>query len=267
MGKIKMINLGCGDIFHKDWINIDFESKSDEVIKHNLLEGIPFLDNEFDVVYHNNVLEHFSKSKGEFIISECYRVMKSGGILRVVVPDLEEPVKSYLRQLNAALKNDSIATENHEWLKIEIFDQFMRNYPGGMMGEYLTNKEIRNAEFIINRNGAVVEQLLNQESLNSENSSFKSLLKKHINIIRGRFCKKHIEFYRIGKFRMSGQIHYWFYDKFDLSKLLVNNGFVDVEVKAHGKSKISDWHHYELEPRSSRSTYPLNHLIIEARKQ
>ncbi|MFN9648236.1 MAG: methyltransferase domain-containing protein, partial [Pseudanabaena sp.] len=59
---MKLLNLGCGHRFHSAWTNIDFRSNNENVIAHNLLKGIPFPDQSFDVIYHSHVLEHFSRS-------------------------------------------------------------------------------------------------------------------------------------------------------------------------------------------------------------
>ncbi len=53
-------------------------------------QGIPFPDRSFDVVYHSHVLEHLSKSEASKFLKECSRVLRPQGVLRVVVPDLEE---------------------------------------------------------------------------------------------------------------------------------------------------------------------------------
>src|SRR5687767_3201991 len=101
---MKYLNLGCGDRYISDWTNVDFVSQGKGVIAHNLIEGIPFPDNSFDVVYHSHVLEHFTKQRGFLFIKECYRVLKPNGILRIVVPDLEEIVREYFKSLSGALE-------------------------------------------------------------------------------------------------------------------------------------------------------------------
>jgi predicted SAM-dependent methyltransferase len=93
---MKLLNLGCGNRYHPDWTNVNFTSTGDGVIAHNLTQGIPFPDNYFDVVYHSHVLEHFPKAQAEDFIKDCYRVLCPQGILRVVVPDLEEIARTYL---------------------------------------------------------------------------------------------------------------------------------------------------------------------------
>lgn len=95
MEKLNYLNVGCGGKFHKDWVNVDMTSNSKDVIVANLLKGIPFPDNSFDVVYHSQVLEHFPKEKARDFIKECFRVLKPDGIIRVVVPDLENIVNEY----------------------------------------------------------------------------------------------------------------------------------------------------------------------------
>jgi predicted SAM-dependent methyltransferase len=128
---MKMLNLGCGEKYHPAWINIDFVSNDKNVIAHNLLKGIPFGDNEVDVVYHAHVLEHFSPEDGKNLVKECFRVLKPGGILRVGVPDLENIIREYIRNLEGAKNGDSEAAARYEWIKLELLDQMVRHRRGG----------------------------------------------------------------------------------------------------------------------------------------
>lgn len=62
----------------------------------DLRKGIPFPDQTFDAVYHCHVLEHIDREAAPVFLRECRRVLRSGGILRVVVPDLEQLARIYL---------------------------------------------------------------------------------------------------------------------------------------------------------------------------
>ena len=64
MEKRKLLNLGCGNRYHRDWVNIDSVSRNKSIIAHNLSKGIPYLDDYFDAVYHSHLLEHLSKEDG-----------------------------------------------------------------------------------------------------------------------------------------------------------------------------------------------------------
>jgi len=73
----KFLIVGCGSKIAKNgnWTNIDMGTQSTaDVIRCNLLNGFPFGDDEFDVVYHSQVLEHFPKENQHILLrnaSEC----------------------------------------------------------------------------------------------------------------------------------------------------------------------------------------------------
>ena len=103
-------HLGCGVIFLKDYLNIGYWTYlTDDTLYHNpnnaegtvlynhdLVKGIPAADNGLDVVYHSHFLEHLTNLEGIQFLNECYRVLKPGGIMRLVVPDLELWIQSYV---------------------------------------------------------------------------------------------------------------------------------------------------------------------------
>lgn len=66
-------------------ISIDLEPKNQEVIKHNLEEGLPFEDNHFDLVWCTDVIEHLSKP--DFLIREIDRTLKEGGTSIITTPN------------------------------------------------------------------------------------------------------------------------------------------------------------------------------------
>lgn len=289
MAKFQYLNLGCGNYFHPDWINIDFEQRDNNVIKYDLLNGIPFPDNSFDVVYHSHVLEHFPKEKANFFISECYRVLKSEGILRVVVPNLEIITEEYLKQLRNALNGDEKAKYNYKWIMLEMYDQVVRNYSGGEMAKYISQKEILNLDYVYNRIGiegkTIRESYLNllektdkitsaylQENSNIEKVKYYFKPSTYLNFLKRRLFGKELkqiekeqELIKIAKFRNSGEIHQWMYDRYSLTELLKDTMFVNIEVKSATESKIKDWSYFELDVINGIVRKP-DSLFIEAIK-
>jgi len=87
----KFLNVACGDTFIEDdsWINIDFTSHSPIVKKANILDGLPYEDNTFDVVYSSHFIEHIPVDQIELFFDDVYRILKPGGLIRLVTPDLE----------------------------------------------------------------------------------------------------------------------------------------------------------------------------------
>lgn len=247
----KYLNLGCGLRFLRDWVNVDFVSTGPDVIAHNLLKGIPFPDNSFDVVYHSHILEHFSKEHASIFIKECFRVLRPGGILRVAVPDLERIVKEYIYFLGKALQGDKVAQNNYEWIMLELYDQSVRTTSGGNMVEYWTRPDIPNADYIESRLGdefiSFREKLKGEQPWESSRSrpSIKRFLQ--LKYYKNKLLEwlladsEILHEVQIAKFRMKGEVHQWMYDRYSLATLLHNEGFIDVrEVMANG-SRMPDW--------------------------
>jgi predicted SAM-dependent methyltransferase len=54
-----------------------------------------FEDNSIDLVYACHLLEHFHRDKTTGVLTEWKRVLRSGGVLRLAVPDFESVAKVY----------------------------------------------------------------------------------------------------------------------------------------------------------------------------
>ena len=104
---LKLLNLGCGERYHGDWVNVDIVATGPGVMVHDLDRGLPFDDDSFDAVYHSHVLEHLAKERAPVFLDECFRVLKPGGIIRVAVPDLETIARLYLKNLEEAIQHNN----------------------------------------------------------------------------------------------------------------------------------------------------------------
>ncbi|MEQ9423193.1 MAG: methyltransferase domain-containing protein [Cyclobacteriaceae bacterium] len=275
---MKYLNLGCGSHFvsHEGWTNIDFVSTGPGVVAHNLLDGIPFEDSVFDMVYHSHVLEHFSKEDGFKLIQECLRVLKPKGVIRIAVPDLERIVRGYLEFMNKGLQdpqNEEIWA-NYQWMMLEMYDQTVRSKPGGEMLKYLSEASLTNEDFIFSRIGVegktIRKKLLtsnkNNVHLGAETyikTSYSSLKRWVKLIFKNRELEK---FEQIGRFRLSGEIHQWMYDRYSLSKLLSDSGFFEVSERSAFDSFINGWKNFHLDSEQEEIRKP-DSLFIEALKK
>ncbi len=93
------------------------------VKNHDITRGLPYQDAIFDYIYASHFLEHFTLQQGRRILKECSRSLKPGGILRLVVPDLDWFVKAYLEnnseqlnELKRQYSDFSTVTDNAELL-------------------------------------------------------------------------------------------------------------------------------------------------------
>lgn len=104
------LNLGCGYYPMSGWSNIDGGDGKNyappidrQVIKldvFNALSTIP--DNSVSFITSEQFFEHFSRQDGYKLMTECHRVLKPGGVMRIQVPDLYITVKLYLDEVPLA---------------------------------------------------------------------------------------------------------------------------------------------------------------------
>lgn len=62
----------------------------------DLTQPIGFASDSVDAIYASHVLEHLHHEDALSLLAECRRVLKPGGILRLVLPDLASMVREYL---------------------------------------------------------------------------------------------------------------------------------------------------------------------------
>ena len=277
----KLLNVGCGLKIAKNgnWTNIDMGTQSTaNVIRCNLLNGFPFGDDEFDVVYHSQVLEHFPKDKSAYFIAECFRVLKPGGILRVVVPDLEDIARTYLDQLQALRTRPTQESEvRYDWILLEMYDQTVRNFSGGDMAIYLQNLDPGKISFIEDRIGrvgrSIVESVIPRttpaisKSNNFVKSTLRSLRDSLLPQLKTMKQKEILstELENIGRFRRGGEIHYWMYDEYSLMRLLKQAGFQNIKRMSADSSMVDQWTSFQLDIIDGHVCDPTS-LFMEAIK-
>ena len=274
--KVDYLNVGCGKKFHPDWENIDMVSHSKHVRAYNLLKGFPYSDGQFQAVYHCQVLEHIPKESAADFIKECHRVLKANGILRVVVPDLENIMREYNRLLEENLNNPTKESEaNYDWIMLEIYDQTIRNSTGGQMRNYLAQEKLVNPAYMAGRMGFVGAEIRKSDKKETTSEKMNRVIKEtglfgFLKLSGGLVKQKLLntllgEKYRVGSFRLGGEVHYWMYDRYSLTRLLKSVGFKDIQIKSPQTSDIPNFNTYELDVKGEMIYDPTS-LFIEARK-
>ncbi len=87
------INVGCGDIKLDGYINCDFQGNPD--IKCNM-QNLPFENDFADEISCHHSLEHIPFNDIIPTLNDWFRVLKSGGILDLGIPDIELCCKAFL---------------------------------------------------------------------------------------------------------------------------------------------------------------------------
>lgn len=100
-GEKTLLDIGCGEIephFGPEYKITRLDN--DPEVKPDILadaRALPFNANQFDVVFASHVLEHFSFKWSINVLKEWTRVLKVGGELRLVVPNLEWAAENILK--------------------------------------------------------------------------------------------------------------------------------------------------------------------------
>ena len=147
-----MLNVGCGQRFHADWVNVDLMPVDKAVQSCDISKGLPFDDGQFDAVYHSHVLEHLEPDAGRDLLTECLRVLKPGGVVRIVVPDLEQIASLYLQKHQQAWDGNGKPVD-YRWMKLELLDQLVRGQSGGEMGRFIVEDSVEDKTFAKQRIG------------------------------------------------------------------------------------------------------------------
>ena len=179
------INIGCGQTPTPGWRNFDnsfslklakvpflpelllrikfLEERQYDFIRFarlNRIEygdatrGLPLADNSVEVLYTSHMLEHLDQTEVSMFLKEAKRLLMSGGILRLAVPDIKKQVDQYLlfgdadafitgthmcvsrpRTIPQRLKILLVGTRHHQWM-----------YDGKSMCRLLTSNGFNNAK-------------------------------------------------------------------------------------------------------------------------
>lgn len=266
-----LLNIGCGTRFHPDWVNLDLRPVHSSIERWDASRPLPFADNHISAVYHSHILEHLRKEDALPFVRECHRVLKPGGTLRVAIPDLEAIARIYLESLEEAWADEG--SERHRWMVMELFDQVTRELPGGLMVPYL--RQLANADSPvwnrIGEEGNAIRRHFNHQHQTENRGPFQARVRKWLSgswrerLIRWLLGTEY-SLLQIGRFRRSGEVHHWMYDRVALRELLIEAGFVDFRCVEPKESAIPNWADYHLDTSPDGAVRKPDSLYVEATK-
>ena len=123
------LHLGCGRNLLDGWINTDFNTakfRGSDFL--DVTEKFPYDDNSVDYVFSEHMIEHISYQDGKFMIEESFRVLKSGGKIRISTPDLKFLINLYTEDKTDLQKRYIDYSVNHSAYNVSIgTDTFIIN--------------------------------------------------------------------------------------------------------------------------------------------
>jgi len=122
------LHLGCGKNLLGGWINTDSKTSLQGCDYLDVTEKFPYDDNSVDYIFSEHMIEHINYQDGKFMIEESFRVLKSGGKIRISTPDLKFLINLYTEDKTDLQKKYIDYSVNHKSYNVSIgTDTFIIN--------------------------------------------------------------------------------------------------------------------------------------------
>jgi predicted SAM-dependent methyltransferase len=232
----QLLNLGCGSRRHPAWTNADLVPAGPDVIACDLRRQLPFAASSFRAVYAAHVLEHLEPVEARRLVAEMFRVLAPGGIVRIVVPDLEGTTRAYLASLDRAVSEATPeARWEHRWMTVELLDQLVRSAPGGVMRRWWSCEPVPARGFIESRLGQEAATGIAAVAATLQTRGESPLDPAAI------FAAEPPAGRTAARYAARGERHRWMYDRVSLADLLAEAGFADLQQTDAVSSRIPEF--------------------------
>ncbi len=100
---------------------------------------LPFRTESVSKIYTSHFLEHVPLEKGKLVLAECYRVLKNGGVIRLVLPDLLWHAKRYVTAVEKILNGDveKYSSYAHDRFLNSIYGAYLKTVRYGLEHCYM----------------------------------------------------------------------------------------------------------------------------------
>ncbi|HEX4187707.1 MAG TPA: methyltransferase domain-containing protein, partial [Solirubrobacteraceae bacterium] len=85
----RYLRIGSGSHTDPGWLSTDLLPVALDVVFMDATKAFPFPSGSFDAVQCEHVIEHVAHEAGIAMLTECRRVLRPGGVLRIATPNLE----------------------------------------------------------------------------------------------------------------------------------------------------------------------------------
>ena len=153
-GAPKKLQLGAGGNALDGWLSSDLFPRPHEIFV-DVTRPLPFPDRSFDYVFSEHQIEHILYPEGVFMLRECFRVLKPGGVVRIATPDLERIVGLYaaetteVQQRYIRFVTDSFVPETSDYGACFVVNCDVRNWDHKFIYDFATlAQEMHRAGFV-----------------------------------------------------------------------------------------------------------------------
>ncbi len=89
------LHLGAGGAGLPGWLNTDLHPERWPTVRLNATRPFPLPTGVFDCIFSEHMIEHLPLDGARRMLSECFRVLKPDGRIRLATPDLDRVLRLY----------------------------------------------------------------------------------------------------------------------------------------------------------------------------
>src|SRR5208282_2634462 len=93
-----LVNVGPGGQAKPGWVNVDAWKGPLIDCLYDCRKSLPFPDASVRAIFCEHFFEHIDYTEeAPYFLSECHRVLKKDGVLRLILPDAEKYLRAYCK--------------------------------------------------------------------------------------------------------------------------------------------------------------------------
>ena len=90
------VNVGCGPLGKKGWINLDLMNMPNLSLRYDCRKSLPFRENSVGRIRCEHFFEHLDRpGQVPLFLESCFKALRKGAVLRIVVPDSRRFLLAY----------------------------------------------------------------------------------------------------------------------------------------------------------------------------
>ncbi len=148
------LHIGCGANHLEGWLNTELCPHGREIFL-NATEAFPLPSGTFAFVYSEHMIEHIPYAQVRAMVGECFRILRPGGVIRLVTPNLAfltTLLESDLTPFQDAYIDYSVqqhAIQDGAGSGVHVFNHFMRAWGHQFIYDQLSlNRLVAQAGFV-----------------------------------------------------------------------------------------------------------------------
>jgi SAM-dependent methyltransferase len=108
-----------------------------DILWQDASRGLRYADGEVDRIYSSHFLEHLREDVAVRVLKECRRVLKPGGLFRLVVPDLLHFARKYVAETEALIEKDTASRAARDELLFTVCGGHLKKDRAGSLHMFM----------------------------------------------------------------------------------------------------------------------------------